>query len=153
MPNISSDQIKELRERTNLSIMQCKKALEESDGDMEKALKHLATQGASIAEKKSTRELKAGVISSYVHSTKTVGAMLELNCETDFVAKNEEFVTLGYEIAMHVAAMKPADVAELLIQPFIKDPSKTIGDMVTEAVQKFGENTAIRRFTVFSVKE
>ena len=153
MSNISSDQIKELRNKTSLSVMQCKRALEESDGDMEKALAHLMAQGASIAEKKSGRSLGAGVVSAYVHSTKNVGALLELNCETDFVAKNDEFGALGYEIAMHVVAMKPADVIELLAQPFIKDPSKTISDLVTGAVQKFGENTAIRRFTVFSVKE
>lgn len=153
MITISSERIKELRDKTGLSVMQCKKALEESDGDMELAIKNLATQGEAIAEKKASRNLGAGVVSAYVHSTKNVGSMVEINCETDFVAKNEEFGALGYDVAMHIAAMNPADVEELLVQPFIKDPAKTIGDLVKSAIQKFGENTQIRRFTRFSVKD
>lgn len=106
--NISSDQLKELRDKTGISVMQCKKALEEAAGDMEKALVLLKKKGAEVAEKKSDREFGAGVIGSYVHNTGEVAAMVHLACETDFVAKNEKFVSLAKEIAMHVAAMNPA---------------------------------------------
>lgn len=149
----TTEQIKELRDRTGLSVMQCKKALEESGDDPEKALENLRKQGAAIAAKKGDRDLGAGVIACYTHGTKTIGAMVELNCETDFVAKNEEFSALAYDIAMHVAATNPKDVEELLDQEFIKDPSKKITDLVQDGVQKFGENSAIRRFSRFSVLE
>src|SRR3990167_11441797 len=104
---ISTDQVKELRERTGLSIMQCKKALEESSGDMEKAIIILRKNSASIAGKKADRTLGAGTIASYIHGAGTVGAIVELSCETDFVAKNEEFKALAYDIAMQVAATDP----------------------------------------------
>lgn len=104
---ITMDQIKELRDETGVSVMQVKKALEESKGDMDKARMALRKQSGEIAAKKGSRKLGAGVIASYIHAGGSVGVLLELACETDFVAKNEEFKKLAYEIAMHVAAMNP----------------------------------------------
>jgi elongation factor Ts len=114
---ITTEQIKNLRDATGISVMQCKKALEEANGDVEKAMVLLRKKGADIATKKSDRTLGAGVIASYVHSNGTVGSMVELSCETDFVSKNEGFKALAYDIAMHIAAsnpkyLKPEDVDE-----------------------------------------
>ena len=120
---ISSEAVKELREKTGISVMECKKALEEAGGDMEKALAVLATRSAEIMRKKADRTLGAGSVASYIHTTGQVGALVLLSSETDFVSKNEEFSNLAREIAMHAAAMRPADIAELLTQPFIKDQS------------------------------
>ena len=104
---ITTEQIKELRDLTGVSVMECKKALEESQGDKEKAIIILRKKSKAVAEKKADRELKAGVIASYIHNTGTVGAMVELVCETDFVSRNEEFKQLGRDIAMHIAALNP----------------------------------------------
>ena len=143
---ITIEQIKELRDRTGISIAQCKKALEDAGGDINKALDFLKTKGAEVAEKKATRELHAGLVSAYVHSNSKVGALVQLHVETDFVAKNEGFKTLAEDIAMQVVAMNPTDVAELLTQPFIKDPTLTIGDLVKNHIQKFGERIEIAKF-------
>lgn len=148
---ITTEEIKSLREETGLSIMQCKKALEEADGDKNKALALLKEKGAEIASKKGDRTLGAGVVAAYIHAGDSVGVMLELLCETDFVAKNPEFKATAKEIAMHVAAMKPENVAELLEQPFIKNPSQTIGDMINATVQKFGERTEVGNFIRYSI--
>ena len=193
--NITSEQLKELRDLTGISVMQCKKALEEAEGDMEKAKIILQKKSGEMAGKKSERALKAGTIGSYVHATGEVAALVVLSCETDFVAKNEEFPALAREIAMHVAAQNPLyvtreDVDEeamtkarevfaeevqdkpeemqekilegkldayfkdrvLLEQPFIKDPDKTINDLIQAAVQKFGENIGIGSISRLSVK-
>lgn len=104
---ISTNQIKELRDKTGISIMQCRKALEEAQGDMSKALIILQKQSRSVAEKKSDRELKAGVVQAYIHSNGSIGAMVELFCETDFVSKNKDFKDLAYDLAMQVAATAP----------------------------------------------
>lgn len=104
---VTTEQVKELREKSGISIIQCKKALEEADGDMEKAVVILQKKSGIIADKKSGRDLKAGAVQSYIHNSGNVGAMVLLLCETDFVAKNEEFVKLAYDIAMHVAASNP----------------------------------------------
>ena len=192
---ITTEQIKALREETGVSIMQCKKALEEAGGDRAKALVILRKKSNEIAEKKSDRTLLAGAVQSYVHSTGTLGALVLLLCETDFVAKNEEFKSLAYSIAMQVAAAnpefltreeiseetkntarsvfekevegKPENLKEgilkgkldayfkdkiLLEQPFIKDPETTVADLLSSAIQKFGEKIEIARFTRFSVK-
>lgn len=192
---ITSAQLKELRDKTGISVMQCKKALEEAGGDMDKALIILQKKGGEAAQKKSDRELGAGAIGAYVHNTNEVAALVHLACETDFVAKNDEFVALAREIAMQVAAQaplyvtkaeideealqkarevfakevadKPADMRDkilegklsayfkdriLLEQPFIKDPDKTIGDLVNAAIQKFGENVVIAEVQRVSVK-
>jgi elongation factor Ts len=107
MALITTEQIKELRDETGVSVMQCKKALEEAGGDKEKAIVILRKKSKEVADKKADRTLGAGVVSAYIHSNRTVGAMVELSCETDFVANNEEFQELAYAIAMHVAAMNP----------------------------------------------
>jgi len=146
---ITTEQIKELRDRTGISVAQCKKALEEGGGDMDKALAILKTQGAAIAEKKSSRVLAAGKVSAYIHSNGNMGTLVEVHSETDFVAKNPEFKILADDLAMHIAAMNPVDSVELLEQPFIKDPSLTIKDLIQNHVQKFGERIEIVRFVRF----
>lgn len=148
---VTTEEIKALRDETGLSIMQCKKALEDADGDKEKALNLLKERGADIAAKKGGRNLGSGVITSYIHSNGNVGVLLEFACETDFVAKNPEFIAIAHDIAMHIAAMNPEDSKELLEQSFIKDTSKTIANLVNGAVQKFGERTEIGRFTRYSI--
>jgi elongation factor Ts len=148
---ITTEEIKALREETGLSIMQCKAALEEAGGDREKAKELLKAKGATIAAKKGDRTLGAGTVVSYIHANGTIGVLLELLSETDFVAKNPEFKAVGYDIAMHVAAMNPENTAELLEQPFIKDTSKTISDIINGAVQKFGERTEVGQFVRFSI--
>jgi len=148
---ISTEEIKALREETGLSIMQCKKALEDAGGDKDKALVLLKEKGAEIASKKGDRNLGAGIIVAYVHPGDTVGVMLELLCETDFVAKNPDFKAIARDIAMHVAAMSPEDTTALLEQPFIKDTSKTISDMINSTVQKFGERTEVGNFIRYSI--
>jgi len=146
---ISAEQIKTLRTRTGISIAQCKKALEEAGGDIDKALEALKVQGAAIADKKSDRELGAGIVRAYVHATDHLGVLIEVHTETDFVAKNDELKALADDIAMHIAAAGPADVAELLEQEFIKDPSLKISDVIKGAIQKFGERVEVIRFARF----
>lgn len=143
---ISSEQIKELREKTNISVMACKKALEEAEGDMDKALEVLRKEGVRVAEKKSERALKAGIIDSYIHSNKQVGVLIEVRCETDFVAKNENFQSFSHDVAMHIAALDPQNIDGLLKQNYIKEIDKTIEDYLKETIQKFGENIEITRF-------
>ena len=148
---ITTEQIKELREETGLSIMQCQKALEQANGDKDKAISLLKEKGAEIQAKKSGRTLGSGVVVSYIHTGETVGVLLELLCETDFVAKNPEFKSVAKDIAMHIAAMKPEDSATLLEQPFIKDADNKISDLINNTVQKFGERTEVGHFVRFSL--
>lgn len=143
----TSEQIKELREVTGISIAECKKALEESGDDMEKAKEFLKARGAAIAAKKGDRSLGAGVVGAYIHNDKRVGVLVELNSETDFVSKNEGFSGLANDLAMHIAAMNPADLSELLEQPFVKDPSLKIDDIIKGSIQKFGERIEITKFS------
>ena len=117
---ITTEQVKELRDRTGISIMQCKKALEEVGGDMEKAIIVLSKQSKKIAEKKSERKLGSGVINSYIHAGGSAGALVELFCESDFVAKNEDFKALAYDIAMHITAAMPEFLKSEDINPEIK---------------------------------
>lgn len=147
---ITTDQIKELRDATGLSLQQIRLALEEANGDKEKALAILKEKSTEIAEKKGERTLGAGVVSAYIHANETIGAMVELLCETDFVAKNPEFKAVAKDIAMHIAAMSPQDVGELLGQPFIKGSGETIGEIINSLIQKFGERTEIGQFARFS---
>jgi elongation factor Ts len=192
---IKQSQLKELRDKTGISVMQCKKALEEAEGDMDKAVIILKKKRSEAADKKSDRELGAGAVGVYVHNTNEVAATVLLACETDFVSKNEEFIALAREIAMHVAATNPkvisteelpADAIEkakevfapelegkpeemkakimegklasyfkeqvLLEQDFVKNPEQTISEMVSGAVQKFGENVSIAQISRVSVK-
>ena len=148
---ITTEQIKELRDKTGISVGECKKALEASEGDMDKALAFLNERAQAQVGKKADRELGAGCVAAYVHSNKQVGAMVYLACETDFVSKNEEFMALAYDIAMHISAMRPATKDELLAQPYIKDGEKTIADLISAATQKSGERTEIADFSCFSV--
>jgi elongation factor Ts len=150
---ISMDQVKELRDKTGISVMQCRKALEQAEGDMDKAMQFLKEKSADIASKKGDRELSAGAVGAYVHSSGTIGAMVLLMSETDFVSKNKEFVDLAKDIAMQVAAVSPEDAAALLAQPYIKNPDQTIADLITAAIQKFGEKIEVARFSRFSALE
>jgi elongation factor Ts len=150
------DTIKELRDETGLSFAQIKKALDEAGNDKEKARAILSQYSSAQAEKKADRELGAGIIASYVHSSNTIGVLLELGCETDFVAKNEEFKALAKDLAMHVCAMSPETVdgdtdTALMKQAFIKEPEITVEQKIQAAIQKFGENTKIIRFTRYSI--
>jgi elongation factor Ts len=192
---IKQSQLKELRDKTGISVMQCKKALEEADGDMDKAVIILKKKRSEAADKKSDRELGAGAVGVYVHNTNEVAATVLLACETDFVSKNEEFIALARDIALHVAASNPsvisreelaADALEkakevfapelegkpeemkekimegkiasyfkdqvLLEQDFVKNPEQTIGEMVSGAIQKFGENVSIAQISRVSLK-
>lgn len=123
---ITNEQIKQLRELTGISVMQCKKALEEAKGDMDKAVLVLRKKSGDIASKKGDRELGAGVIESYIHTTKTVGALIELSCETDFVARNEDFITLARDIAMHITATSPMYVQEKDITDEMRTQAKNL---------------------------
>ena len=196
MATISSDTVKELREKTGAGIMDCKRALADSGGDLEKAIDLLRQKGLSAAAKKASREAKEGLVSSYIHGGGKIGVLVEVNCETDFVARNSEFQELVKDIAMQIAAANPsyvrredvpADVLErersiykiqakesgkpehvldkivegkvekfyletcLLEQPFIKDPSVTINDMVQQKIAKIGENIIVKRFTRYQL--
>lgn len=195
---ISAEMVKQLREETGAGVLDCKKALEQTNGDFAAATEILRQKGLAAAAKKATRETKEGLIGSYIHMGAKVAALVELNCETDFVARTEQFQTLARDLAMQVVAANPrfvrreevpaaeveqqraalaaqiasdgksADMVErivdgkmdkfyqeivLLDQPFIKDPSVTVGELVTQAVAKVGENIAVRRFARFEVGE
>ncbi|MEW5907718.1 MAG: translation elongation factor Ts [Patescibacteria group bacterium] len=149
---ISTEQIKELRNKTNISVMACKNALEKAGGDLEKALRILREEGAEIAEKKSERAVKAGIIDSYIHATKQIGVLIEIRCETDFVAKNEDFQKFVHNIAMHITASAPTSVEDLLDQNYIKNPQITVNQYLKDTIQKFGENIEISRFIRYSLK-
>jgi len=135
--------VKKLREETGAGIMDCKRALMEAGADVKKAKEILAKKGLEKAQKKKTREVKAGLVATYTHSTGRVGAMVELFCETDFVAKNEKFLQFGRELCLQVVALEARDGKELLKQNFIKDGSMTIARLVDEMIAKFGENIKI----------
>ena len=196
MGTVSLDMVKRLREMTGAGVVDVKKALDEAAGDEANAITLLKKRGQAKALKKSDREAKEGIIASYIHSNARIGVLVKLFCETDFVARNEAFASLGRDIAMHVAAMNPRVVspdevnasdiekervvwqeqllaekkpeaiaktilvgkekkfreeAALLTQAFVKDPSKTVGDVVTEAVAKMGERIHIGGFVRFDL--
>jgi len=139
------DQIKQLREETNVSILECKKALEEAKGDIKIAKEILQKRGIEFAKKKTGREAKEGIIETYVHSGKKVGAMIELNCETDFVARSETFQKLAHEICLQVAALNPEEFP-IFEQPWIKDETKNVRDLINECITKLGENVVLSKF-------
>ena len=194
--NISAKMVMELRAKTNAGMMDCKKALVETNGDMEAAVKYLREKGISKAAKKAERETKEGRIHAYIHGEGRIGVLLELNCETDFVARNEMFIELCKNIAMHIAATNPISISEndidpkvlenereiyrnkalndgkpekiidkivdgqikkflkdncLLNQEYVKDPDKTIEDVIKEAIVKLGENIQVARFVRYSL--
>jgi elongation factor Ts len=145
------DQIKELRELTGAGIMDAKKALEESDGDVTKAKEIILAKGLAKAESKSDREVRSGRVYAYQHTTGRAGALVEIACETDFVADNEEFVALCKEVAMQVVSMNPESVEDLLAQAYIRDGSKTVDQLVKELIGKTGENIRITRIARFKL--
>jgi elongation factor Ts len=132
-------------------MMECKDALDKSNGDEIKALEILQEKGKMTAMKKSERTAKEGVIISYIHSNNKMGVLLELKCETDFVAKNQEFRDLARELAMHIAGMDSKDEKSLLSEPYVKDPSKTVKDIIDEKITKLGENIKIGRLSRFEL--
>lgn len=146
-----TDKIKSIRESTGLSLGQIKKALDEAGGDETKARDILKAQGVAVAAKKSSREVNEGVIDSYIHANKKLGAMVEVLCETDFVARNSDFQKLAHDLAMHVAAVRPENVDELIAQPFIKDQAITVKDLIDQYIAKLGENIQVGRFEIFEV--
>ncbi len=196
--SITAGQVKELREKTGSGIMDCKKALNETDGDVSAAIDYLREKGLASAKKKAGRVAAEGIVGSYIHSGSSIGVIVEVNCETDFVAKTDDFAALVKDIAMHIAAMNPPcvrreDVADetlaaerkiyktqalesgkpekiidkiiegkiekyykencLMEQAYVKNPDKTIEDVVMEAIAALGENISVRRFTVYKVGE
>ena len=165
---VTVESIKALRDKTGAGIMDSKRALEESQGDVEKAQAILKEKGIALASKKASRETNEGLVESYIHSGGRVGALVELNCETDFVARTEDMKSLAHNVAMQIAAMSPKYVGEdqvpqeeegpveeicLLEQPFIRDSELTVQDVVNETIAKVGENVRIRRFSRFSLGE
>lgn len=195
---ITAQTVKELREKTGAGMMDCKKALVDSNGDMEKAVEFLRKSGIAKAEKKSSRVAKEGIVYSYIHHGGRLGVLVEVNCETDFVAKTDGFKELAHNIAMQIAATNPVAVNQenvpsemiekekeifaaqakesgkpdniiekivegrvqkyyqevcLVEQPFIKDPEKRVGDLITEAVATLGENISVGRYMRFAVGE
>ena len=143
--------LKKLRAETGAGIADCRMALEESDNDYEKAKQWLKKHGIEKASKKGDRETGQGIIEAYIHGNGRVGAMVELLCETDFVARTDEFKNLAHEIAMQAAAMKPQDLKTLLEQDYIRDSSLTIEKLVKSAIGKLGENIVVKRFKVFEI--
>ena len=150
--NITADMVKQLREETGVSVMQCKKALEEAGGDLEKARVALREIAAAQAEKKSERTLGGGIVASYIHGNKKMGVLLEMNCETDFVAQNEEFVATANQIAMHIGAMSPENIEELVAQPFLMNPELTIEQVINGLVQKTGERVELGKFVKYAIQ-
>jgi len=148
---VTIDQIKKLREKTKAGIADCRRALEESDGDLKKAEELLKSWGVDKAAKKADRIVGAGLVETYMHAGGRIGSMVEVACETDFVARTDEFKNLAHEIAMQVAAMDPATVEELLKQEYIRDSAKTIDELVKETIAKVGENIVIKRFMRFEL--
>lgn len=148
--SIDIKEVQKLRQESGYGVVECKKALEEAQGDVKKANEILKKAGAMKAQKKAEREIKQGLIEAYVHCDK-VGALIALGCETDFVARNEGFKELAHDIAMQVVSMDPKDKEELLSQSFVKDPSKTIKQLIEEKVGQIGENIQIIDFKRLSL--
>ena len=163
---ISVEAVKELRNITNAGVLECNKALLKAGGDMEKAIEFLHQRGVALAEKKKDVVATEGVIEAYIHYTKRIGALVELNCETDFVAHTAEFKELAHDLAMQIAATSPhfltseeippeaetdPQTACLLSQPFIKEPDKTVQEIIAGTIAKVGENIKVRRFARFEL--
>jgi elongation factor Ts len=163
---VSVEAVRELRSRTNVGIADCNKALLQTGGDIEKAIEFLKERGVAIAEEKKELAATDGVIEAYIHHTKRIGALVELNCETDFVARTAEFRELAHDLAMQIAASSPQfltseempaeaetdpQVACLLSQPFIREPDKTVQELIAETIAKVGENIKVGRFARFEL--
>ncbi len=150
---ITVDQIKKLREKTGAGVMDCRRALEETKGDEKKAMDLLNKWGVEKAEKKADRATHAGIVDSYIHAGGKVGVLLEILCETDFVAKTDDFKNLSHEICLQIASMDPKDVKALLNQEYIRDPSQTIEKLVKQVIGKLGENITVSRFCRYQLGE
>ena len=163
---VSVQAVKELRELTGVGMLDCKNALEEADGDLDKAKQILRRRGIAVAEKRAGRETAQGLVEAYIHPDGRLGALVELNCETDFVARTDEFKALAHDLAMQVAATEPRYVSPdelppdsdgdprdvcLLAQAFIKDPNRSVQDMINDSIAKTGENIQVRRFQRFQL--
>ena len=144
--------VKELRERTNAGMMDCKKALVNSDGDMDKAIDWLREKGLAQAAKKASRVAAEGVVTQYVTPCGCTGVIVEVNCETDFVAKTDNFMNFANNVAKHIAMANPANLDELLAQKFVDDESKTIADLISEATVAIGEKISVRRFARYETE-
>jgi len=145
MTKITIDQIKKLRDETGAPVLECRQCLDECEGDEKKALGRLRQKGLDRVSKKSAREVKTGIVESYTHNGR-VGVLVEVLCETDFVARNEAFQKLVHELALQIASMNPKNVEELLKQEYIRDPQKKVEELVKEVIAKTGENVIIGRF-------
>lgn len=145
------DKIKQLRAETYVSYALCKSALDEAKGDIEKAREILKRKGAEVALKKADREMNQGNVFAYIHHNKKIAAMVTLLCETDFVAKNDEFQELGNNLAMHIASTNPEDKDALMKASFIKDPSVTVDQLLKNVILKLGENMSVGEFSRFEV--
>ena len=165
---ISVQTVKELRLLTGAGVLECKRVLEEAEGDLEKAAEVLRERGFAKADRKASRETREGLVDAYIHNGNRVGAIIEVNCETDFVARTPEFQELTHNLAMQVAAMSPRyvdkkDVPEdeddsdeglcLMDQPFIRDPSVTVRELIREAIARLGENIRVRHFIRYALGE
>ena len=165
---ISTARVKELRDQCGAGIMDCRNALLKAEGDLEKALELLKQKGFVQAQKKAKRTTNQGVIEAYIHTGGRIGAIVEVNCETDFVARTDEFKELSHNLAMQVAACPPQFISEdeipegadiepqaacLLLQPYIRNPDMTIQDVITETIAKVGENIKVSRFARFELGE
>ena len=147
---MSIELIKQIREETGIGLAEIKKALEDAGGDLVKAKEILRKSGSLKAQKRAGRKANQGVIEVYSHAGK-LGVLVEVNCETDFVAKNNEFKDFAHNIALQIAAMRPADIKELLEQEYIKDQSKKIQELLDEIISKTGEKVEIKRFCLFEL--
>lgn len=143
---VSVEDIKNLREQTGAGIADCREAIEEAGGDLDQAKKILKQKGLDKAASKSDREVKAGIVETYSHGGK-VGVLVEVLCETDFVAKTEDFKSLAHDLSLQIASMNPETVEELMSQDFIKDPSQKVEDLVKGLIGKLGENIQIGKFS------
>lgn len=170
---VRAEAVKALRDETGAGIMDCKRALTEAQGDAERAKQLLRERGFEVAAKKAERETAQGIVESYIHGGGRIGVLLELNCETDFVARNDDFKRLARELAMQIAAMNPRFVSvdevtpeirrdegiddeqakslALLSQPYIRDQARTVEQIITETIAKTGENVRVRRFARFEL--
>lgn len=150
---ITIDRIKKIRELTGYGIMDCRKALEEAAGDEKKAVELLNIWGIEKSAKKKDRETKAGLIQSYIHGEGKIGVLIELLCETDFVARTDDFKNLAHELCLQISSMNPKDIKELLKQEYIRDTGLTIGDMIKQTIGKLGENITVSRFVRLQLGE
>ncbi|MEK7166310.1 MAG: translation elongation factor Ts [Patescibacteria group bacterium] len=145
--------LKQLRSITGAGIADCREALDHSGGDITKAENYLKEKGIEKAVKKSDRETGAGLVESYVHGGGKIGVLIEINCETDFVGRTDDFKTLAHELAMQVSAMNPKDTSDLMKQAYIRDPQITIEALIKSAIAKLGENITVNRFSRIALGE